>query len=1151
MVTSANDTWNYAGTANWTTAADWSLGVPAATSNVVVAKGAPTVTGAIGIASLTNSAQVAFANAGSSTISGALSNAGKVILDGASGQGGSKLTIGGALSNTGIVQIGAADGSLSASDTLQATSLVNTGRVLLYGGAASSKAAQLTVTGAAGFGAAGVLTGGVALSGNAAITFASGSIAKIASKASLTLTGASAVIADSGASGANSALSGLTMNLGALMLVNGAQVATSGALTSVGALSLDSDGQSSSSLTIGGVLTTQGSPGPSLAVDAAQGEGGSTLTINGALKYSGIVELGNRALSQSSTVATTGLVALKGAVSTMLPGLPSTNYGSLSLSSDVTTAAQMLLQVSSAAGFGTAGVLAGNVSLSGDSAIVFASGQISTIAANGGLSLDGPLAVIADASAQSSNSALTGLTRVAGTLSLGDGASFATSGALSITGTADIDSGYFYNYNDTNFHYDQGGSSLTVGGALTVSGAPSTGSSTGVLSIGDAAMTDNATVIASSLVNQGQITVAGDLLAGAGGLLDIASGAGFGSLHVLSGAVTVSSGGTIEFAWGSLWTIAAGATLTLDGASAFVANAAALTSNSALAALSTIAGTLALDDGANFSPSVALTISGSVNLDYVGPNTYNSNTYAGGSSLTVAGLLTNAGALDIGSSTMAATDTVTVKSLVNSGTINIVGGASASAEALLNDTGAAGFGTAGVLSGAVTISGAGVVEFASGQIASIASGASLTLDGSQAFVADAGHLTSNSALLGLSSIAGTLALDDGAAFSTSGAVALLSSGAFDLDYVGPYTYNSSYSGGSSLAVNGVLSNAGSLNIGSSAMTQTDTVTVKGLVNTGTINLAGGASASAEALLNDTGAAGFGTAGVLSGIVRISGAAVVEFAAGQISSIARGASLMLSGSKAFVADAAAPNSNSALTGLTGVAGSLGLNDGESITTTGALSNTGTLALDGPYLQGQTFLGVGGSSLTVNGALTNSGSITIGSSSMLNAATLTTTNLTNNGMLDLYGHALLFGPLANNGSVIIDQTGNIVKDSVTGSGGFSLNNYSSTSLEFDSSVGANARVSFSNYGSASESLILGAKAATAFGGTISGFSFPDSIDLVGLGTGTTASFAANSYNSGGTLTLSNGSHVANIAFQGQYATSSFSLTSTATDTLVTFV
>ena len=165
MVTSANDTWNYAGTANWTTAADWSLGVPAATSNVVVAKGAPTVTGAIGIASLTNSAQVAFANAGSSTISGALSNAGKVILDGASGQGGSKLTIGGALSNTGIVQIGAADGSLSASDTLQATSLVNTGRVLLYGGAASSKAAQLTVTGAAGFGAAGVLTGGVALSG--------------------------------------------------------------------------------------------------------------------------------------------------------------------------------------------------------------------------------------------------------------------------------------------------------------------------------------------------------------------------------------------------------------------------------------------------------------------------------------------------------------------------------------------------------------------------------------------------------------------------------------------------------------------------------------------------------------------------------------------------------------------------------------------------------------------------------------------------------------------------------------------------------------------------------------------------------------------------------------------------------------------------
>jgi len=250
----------------------------------------------------------------------------------------------------------------------------------------------LDVTGGvAGFGSAGVLAGSVGLSGNAEIEFASGSISKIASHSSLRLTGANAFIADAGSLKSNSALYGLSANFGTLDLVNGAQVATTGSLTNLGTLSLESNGGAAdSSMTVGGALTTQGP----VDLDATDGEGGSNLTIDGVLTNTGYISLGNLSLSQSSTVTATGLVNVQGS-----QGLE----GILALSSDTTTAARMLLQVSGAAGFGTAGVLTGAVDLSGDSAIVFASGQISTINAGATLALDGPLAFVVDAGAQKSS----------------------------------------------------------------------------------------------------------------------------------------------------------------------------------------------------------------------------------------------------------------------------------------------------------------------------------------------------------------------------------------------------------------------------------------------------------------------------------------------------------------------------------------------------------------------------------------------------------------------------------------------------------------------------------------------------------------------------------------------------------------------------
>ena len=121
---------------------------------------------------------------------------------------------------------------------------------------------------------------------------------------------------------------------------------------------------------------------------------------------------------------------------------------------------QAALMIGGAAGFGTSGMLSGDVSLQGDTLIEFGSGgEITGIASDAQLSLSGTQAFIADSSETSSNSALTGLSNNAGTLNLKGGAAIATTGALTNSGTLYVD------INDYT-----GGSSLTVGGTLTNGG---------------------------------------------------------------------------------------------------------------------------------------------------------------------------------------------------------------------------------------------------------------------------------------------------------------------------------------------------------------------------------------------------------------------------------------------------------------------------------------------------------------------------------------------------------------------------------------------------------------------------------------------------------------------------------------------------------
>jgi len=67
-----------------------------------------------------------------------------------------------------------------------------------------------------------------------------------------------------------------------------------------------------------------------------------------------------------------------------------------------------------------------------------------------------------------------------------------------------------------------------------------------------------------------------------------------------------------------------------------------------------------------------------------------------------------------------------------------------------------------------------------------------------------------------------------------------------------------------------------------------------------------------------------------------------------------------------------------------------------------------------------------------------------------------------------------------------------------------------------------------------LKLDLSAAAAFDGTIAGFTGYDKIDLADIaGPRATVAYAANGAGTGGTLTVSDGTHTASLARLGQYA------------------
>ena len=237
-----------------------------------------------------------------------------------------------------------------------------------------------------------------------------------------------------------------------------------------------------------------------------------------------------------------------------------------------------MLDIKSAAGFGTPDELDdGNVVVSGNSAIEFASGEITTIGYYGALTVNGDDAFVEDAGALGSNSALTGLAVVDGYFALNSGATLTLTGGLTVAGTLDVDA-----YTNPTQSGVIGGTTLTINGGLV---------DTGTVAIGDAFLTADDTVTATSLaVSYGDYLYITGTVGGKGSVLDITSSvASFadGRIGRICNAVRKCDARSRQRRINSIYY---DSSLTLNGNQAFVADAGALGSNSALTNLTWVYG---------------------------------------------------------------------------------------------------------------------------------------------------------------------------------------------------------------------------------------------------------------------------------------------------------------------------------------------------------------------------------------------------------------------------------------------------------------------------------------------------------------------------------------------------------------------------------
>jgi hypothetical protein len=567
----ATISWKKAASGNWNVAADWSPAkVPGAGDDAKIGiDGVYTVslTSPLTVHSITladGGAVLAISATGTETVTAGLTNGATVDVTGATtmkvgslanngmfeiadngaglgDSGGSTLTIGGALANQGDLEIG--NSGLTKAATIKAASLANTaqGTINMVGGAGAGQAA-LEVGGAA----PGTLTGAYYLQGNSLIQFGSGHITTIGSNSVLRLDGAQSRVALASSPGSSSALTQLAANNGFFDLEDHASVTTSAkTFTNFGEIDVDTLGGGGSRLTIAGTLNNIGT------LDI----GGSSLVIGGAPAQVTVGGLG-----------TPGTIFLDGG-----PGRATLDVLGAALPTVTST-----------------------IELDGDSLIEFGSGSIAAIAGGGEIDLDGPGTHIALRSNTAASGALAKLGSNAGELIMTDGAAVATTVGFVNNGTLDIDPGFSGTFND-------GGSSLAIGGTLTNNNS---------VDIGNRSITAATNVSANQLINTDLLQLTGSDTVLASLKINAAAPA-----TLAAGSYDLTGDALLQFSAGGITAIASGVSLSLDGAHSRVAIAKTPSSNSALTGLTSNAGGFDLADGASVSTTKSLTNTGTLDVD--------------------------------------------------------------------------------------------------------------------------------------------------------------------------------------------------------------------------------------------------------------------------------------------------------------------------------------------------------------------------------------------------------------------------------------------------------------------------------------------------------------------------------------------------------
>jgi len=268
-----------------------------------------------------------------------------------------------------------------------------------------------------------------------------------------------------------------------------------------------------------------------------------------------------------------------------------------------------------------------------------------------------------------------------------------------------------------------------------------------------------------------------------------------------------------------------------------------------------------------------------------------------------------------------------------------------------------------------------------------------------------------------------------------------------------------------------------------------------------------------------------------------------------------------------------------------AGTMTIGDGAVMPLSGTISNTGTIALNstgdetdlqliehGVTLQGGGTILLSDSDLNVisgtssnvtldneDNTISGAGSLGNGELSLTNAGTIDATEthalvidtgsnvVVNSGTLEASGSGglMVLSAVENSGSLWANGATLTIQGAVTGTGIATIDG--TGTLDFEASSTANV-VFGSGMGG---TLKLGD--AFHFDGTITGFNGADVIDLANVGFGTASiSYHANAGSTGGTLTISDGTHIAELSLVGNYSADNFSLAADhLTGTAITYL